>query len=158
MTPDELLFCSGVERPAGQSQLQQNSWRWPLWPKFRTARFTAAGLLSGHGRSRHPCCSTDIVGRRLPLALSHQEQIHGSPGEVKAGAPAPVDSVVSFRGMARYGERGEVQAVAVIAVTDGRELLSGRFKNNHWAALLAAHDMSRHNMLTAAYSLGRRAS
>ena len=54
-------------------------------------------------------------------------------------------------------KRGEVQAVAVVAVTDGRELLSGRFENNHWAGLLAAHDMSRHNMLTAAYSVGRRA-
>ena len=74
-------------------------------------------------------------------------------------APAPVQGVIEFLeewlDMAR---RGEVQAVAVVAVTDGRELLSGRFENNHWAALLAAHDMSRHNMLTAAYSVGRRAS
>lgn len=75
------------------------------------------------------------------------------------GAAAPVDGVVEFlEEWLEMAKRGEVQAVAVIAVTDGRELLSGRFENNHWAALLAAHDMSRHNMLTAAYSLGRRAS
>ena len=74
-------------------------------------------------------------------------------------APAPVAGVIEFlEEWLEMAKRGEVQAVAVVAVTEGRELLSGRFENNHWAGLLAAHDMSRHNMLTAAYSHGRRAS
>lgn len=47
---------------------------------------------------------------------------------------------------------GEVRAVAVLAVLEGSELLSSRCENDHWAALLAAHEMSKHDMLMAAHA------
>lgn len=46
---------------------------------------------------------------------------------------------------------GEVQAVAVLAVVEGAGMLYSRVENGRWAALVAAHDISRHAMLTQAY-------
>ncbi len=62
-------------------------------------------------------------------------------------APAPVAGVIEFlEEWLEMAKRGEVQAVAVVAVTEGRELLSGRFENNHWAGAAgrARHVAAQH--------------
>lgn len=54
-------------------------------------------------------------------------------------------------------KRGDIEAIAIAAVTTGRELLAGRVENNQWATLLAAHDVSKHAMMTSAQHGGRLA-
>lgn len=68
-------------------------------------------------------------------------------------AGEPVQSVVEMlEEWLEKAKAGGVRAVAVLAVMEGAELLTSRCENDHWAALLAAHEMSRHNMLMDAYN------
>lgn len=60
----------------------------------------------------------------------------------------PVPEVVAM--LERWLERarnGEVLAIAVLGVCEGAMISATRVDNDRWAYLLAAHDVSKHDML-----------
>lgn len=67
----------------------------------------------------------------------------------RVGEPVPgvVECLETWLERARSGE---VVAVAVLGVCEGGTLGSSRCDNDRWAYLLAAHDVSKHDMLREA--------
>lgn len=75
-------------------------------------------------------------------------QLYDFDGE-RVGDPVP-EVVRMLEHWLERARNGEVLAVAVLGVCEGAVINTSRVDNARWAMLVAAHDMSKHDMLREA--------